>query len=252
MTKEVLSEEKTSDTDESRAKKLSVIAEKEKPEPAVVTKNLVRSSQGADLLLEDMPEDEMLSMDSSGRNGREASDKRVSSRTTGSLSQSGKKNGTSGVSQNGRDIRDEASRPLVNAPHDRNALSVRPGRLSPSETHDGVSKEGSLRLTPVYFAYDHSEVLQDNQSQLQENARGLLAEKFPQVQVEGYADERGSYEYNLALGERRGRFVLEYLIGLGVQSERMSLVSFGEEYPAVEGHTEAAWERNRRVEFSVK
>jgi peptidoglycan-associated lipoprotein len=71
------------------------------------------------------------------------------------------------------------------------------------------------------------------------------------VQVEGHCDERGSIEYNLALGERRAQSVKNYLTQLGIEASRLSTISYGEEKPAVDGHDEAAWEKNRRAEFTL-
>jgi len=69
--------------------------------------------------------------------------------------------------------------------------------------------------------------------------------------IEGHCDERGTEEYNLALGERRARAAYEFLILLGVESNRMQIVSYGEEFPADPGHNETAWAKNRRDEFKV-
>jgi peptidoglycan-associated lipoprotein len=69
--------------------------------------------------------------------------------------------------------------------------------------------------------------------------------------IEGHCDERGTTEYNLALGERRARVAYDYLVILGVSPDRLSIVSFGEERPADAGHTEEAWSKNRRDEFRI-
>jgi peptidoglycan-associated lipoprotein len=69
------------------------------------------------------------------------------------------------------------------------------------------------------------------------------------VRIEGHCDERGSDEYNLALGEKRAQSVKTYMISLGVPAERMSIISYGEEIPLVMGHDEEAWAQNRRAEF---
>jgi len=71
-----------------------------------------------------------------------------------------------------------------------------------------------------------------------------------QIQLEGHCDERGTNEYNLALGERRAKAVFDYLISLGASPSQFSLVSFGEERPADQGSNEVAWRKNRRVEFT--
>ena len=81
------------------------------------------------------------------------------------------------------------------------------------------------------------------------NANAEVLKKYPTwvITIEGHADERGTAEYNLALGERRASAVREYLVSLGVDSQRIRIVSYGEEQPADPGHTEAAWAKNRRA-----
>jgi peptidoglycan-associated lipoprotein len=82
-------------------------------------------------------------------------------------------------------------------------------------------------------------------------AEGLKASKNAVVQIEGHCDERGTVEYNLALGERRAQSVKNFLSQLGVESSRLSTISYGEEKPVVQGHTEDAWLKNRRAEFVI-
>lgn len=108
------------------------------------------------------------------------------------------------------------------------------------------------RVSPVYFAYDSAELNAEGVSILEENAR--LFRQFPSVQVsvEGHCDERGTEEYNLALGDRRAQTVKDYLVQLGVSANRLNAISFGEERPFVEGHNEGAWAKNRRAHFSVR
>ena len=98
----------------------------------------------------------------------------------------------------------------------------------------------------VFFGFDKSNLNSDAQSTLAKQAAWLI--KYPQVtiQVEGHCDERGTREYNLALGERRANSVREYLISLGVSENRISTISYGKERPAVEGSNDEAWAQNRR------
>lgn len=112
----------------------------------------------------------------------------------------------------------------------------------------------SGRLRTVYFDYDRSELREDARMTLQQNAQ-VLNEVLPQapgliVQIAGHCDERGTAEYNLALGERRALSVRDYLVSLGVPANRLITISYGEEMPAVEGSNEAAWAQNRRAEFN--
>jgi peptidoglycan-associated lipoprotein len=101
---------------------------------------------------------------------------------------------------------------------------------------------------PVYFAFDSSELDMKAQDKLRAAAK-LLNETGVSVVLSGHCDERGSEEYNLALGERRAEAVRRYLRNLNVPARQMTIVSYGEIRPAVQGHTEAAWALNRRVEF---
>lgn len=103
----------------------------------------------------------------------------------------------------------------------------------------------------VYFAFDDYTLSSDAQSQLQGMADHLKKAQSSVVQIEGHCDERGSIEYNLALGERRAQSVKNYLTQLGIDAARLSTISYGEEKPAAEGHDEAAWTKNRRAEFTV-
>ena len=102
----------------------------------------------------------------------------------------------------------------------------------------------------VYFDYDRAEVREDARPALRSNADKLNAGNLGTVTVEGHCDERGSTEYNLALGERRANAVKRYLVDLGVPSNNLRTVSFGEERPAVQGHDESAWRYNRRADFT--
>lgn len=107
-------------------------------------------------------------------------------------------------------------------------------------------------LNAVFFDFDSSTLSEASRDTLSANATVLL-KKQPnlKVQVEGHCDERGSAEYNLALGERRAKSAMNYLVTLGVPASRLSTISYGEEKPADPGHDEAAWAKNRRAEFVV-
>ena len=104
---------------------------------------------------------------------------------------------------------------------------------------------------PVFFVYDQSEIDAAGQQAL--NANAELMKKYPTwiVTIEGHADERGTAEYNLALGERRALAARNYLVSLGVPADRLRTVSYGKEFPFEPGHDEAAWSKNRRAHFVV-
>ena len=104
----------------------------------------------------------------------------------------------------------------------------------------------------VYFDFDKSDLRQDARNTLTKNADIMLKSKSAsKIKIEGHCDERGSAEYNLALGERRATSALQYLVTLGVPADRLSIISYGKEKPAVEGHDEEAWAKNRRAEFVI-
>ena len=109
----------------------------------------------------------------------------------------------------------------------------------------------SARLETVYFDFDSAEIRSDMRPVLQQNARTIRDGGYERVVLEGHTDERGSEQYNLALGERRAHAVKRYLLQLGVPGDRLETVSFGESRPAARGHDESAWRWNRRVEFRV-
>lgn len=100
-----------------------------------------------------------------------------------------------------------------------------------------------------YFPYDSAEISTEDRETLSAHARYLSEHPEISVVVEGHADERGSREYNLALGERRGQSVEQLLLLQGTSKDQLELISFGEERPVAMGHDESAWRLNRRVEL---
>ncbi len=104
----------------------------------------------------------------------------------------------------------------------------------------------------IHFAFDSYQLSSEARAKLKKKAE--LLEKYSDIKltIEGHCDERGTEEYNLALGERRAKAAYEYLIILGIDPSRLSCVSYGEEKPLVEGHNEEAWAKNRRAEFVIE
>jgi peptidoglycan-associated lipoprotein len=98
----------------------------------------------------------------------------------------------------------------------------------------------------VYFDYDSAAIRADAEGTLNKFADFAKANDVKGVTLEGHADERGTREYNLALGDRRAVAVKKYLVGLGLNPEQLTSISYGKERPAVDGHDEAAWSKNRR------
>jgi len=108
---------------------------------------------------------------------------------------------------------------------------------------------GPSGLQVVYFDYDSSSLRPDAMATLKDNVEKVKQAPGIIIQIAGHCDERGTQEYNLALGERRALAVRAYLIQLGVSGDRLVTISYGEEYPAVVGHDDASWSKNRRCEF---
>ena len=132
-------------------------------------------------------------------------------------------------------------------------VPVAPPVVQPIENQSAKASAPELSFEAVYFDYDKSDLRQDARDVLSKNAEILLKSKpDAKIQIEGNCDERGSAEYNLALGERRAKAAMQYLITLGVKADRLSTISYGKEKPAVQGSDEAAWSKNRRDEFVLK
>ena len=121
---------------------------------------------------------------------------------------------------------------------------------SGSNMNGGPVSEGrtSGPMLPVYFAFDSSHIEQDQINRVEHNAEFLKGNSV-NVRIEGNCDERGSREYNLALGERRAKAAKKYLMDLGVAADRLNTVSWGEEKPLVFGQDEQSWAQNRRDDF---
>ncbi len=115
---------------------------------------------------------------------------------------------------------------------------------------EGEVFESSM-LKDIHFEFDKYEIRPEDVEILKETAS--LLKKFPNVkiQIEGHCDERGTNEYNLALGERRANSAKNYLVSLGISPERLSTISYGEERPVDPGHNEEAWAKNRRAHFVI-
>jgi len=115
---------------------------------------------------------------------------------------------------------------------------------------EGEVLESSL-LKDVYFDFDKYDIRPQDTEILKGNATLLMKSSAAKIQIEGHCDERGTQEYNLALGERRANSARLYLISLGIPADRISTISFGEERPLDPGHDEGAWAKNRRGHFVI-
>ena len=109
--------------------------------------------------------------------------------------------------------------------------------------------QSPLSVRTIYFEYDSSEISSDYRSTVEAHSLYLQQNPSTSVILEGHGDERGSREYNLALGERRAKAVKQQMLLLGANSNQIRLVSYGEERHASDGHDESSWQQNRRVEI---
>lgn len=103
----------------------------------------------------------------------------------------------------------------------------------------------------VFFDYDMAVIREDQRARMDAKATVLREESAVTLRIVGHADERGSTEYNLALGMRRAQSIKDYLAGFGIAADRLQIQSMGEERPLAQGHDESAWSRNRRGEFQI-
>lgn len=139
------------------------------------------------------------------------------------------------------------TRALPGAAPGQAAPVERPSAAVGAEAHK--DRSGTLADRVIYFEFDSTVIAPRFQALLEAHANHLKAHRENRVILQGHADERGSREYNLALGQRRSESVRQALSLLGLPDEQMEAVSMGEEKPVAEGHDEAAWQLNRRVEI---
>jgi peptidoglycan-associated lipoprotein len=118
-----------------------------------------------------------------------------------------------------------------------------------SKSLDDLNRDSPLR--PLFFELDSADVSGEGMKTMQDNAAVL--KKYPgmQITIEGHCDERGTAEYNLALGERRALAAKNYLVSLGIPADKIKTVSYGKEFPFDPGHDDAAWQKNRRAHFVI-
>lgn len=124
-------------------------------------------------------------------------------------------------------------------------------KSTPGISVDQSAETAKSALARIHFDYDSYALSQSSRDTLYNSAEYLLKKYKGKVRLEGHCDERGSDEYNLALGENRAKAAMNYLLTLGVPAEQLSIVSYGKERPLVNGHDEESWARNRRVEFDI-
>jgi peptidoglycan-associated lipoprotein len=154
--------------------------------------------------------------------------------------------------------------------------ATKPGASASSGSKDGAAKEkaktvasesmpsssleafregkaaGEGPLKEIYFDYDKYELRADSRETLKANAAWLKANPSARAEIEGHCDERGTNEYNLALGAKRAQTARDYLVALGIPAQRLSTISYGKELPVCRESTEACWQKNRRDRFAVQ
>ncbi len=116
----------------------------------------------------------------------------------------------------------------------------------------GSVTRSSFVSEDIYFEFDSSSLVAEARDTLKRKADWMRANPNVSVAIEGYTDDRGTVEYNLALGERRAESAKSFLADLGIPASRMTTISYGKERPADPGHNETAWAKNRRVHFEIK
>jgi peptidoglycan-associated lipoprotein len=137
--------------------------------------------------------------------------------------------------------------PVAQAP-----LSPPAPEIPPLKEEEAPSPAEEFEREHIYFAFDDAGLTADSQAILKKKASFLLENRHKKVLIEGHCDERGSVEYNLALGQRRAASARNFLIYLGVEPSRMRTLSYGKERPLDPGHNEEAWAKNRRDQFVLE
>jgi peptidoglycan-associated lipoprotein len=123
---------------------------------------------------------------------------------------------------------------------------------APAPSHDSQDLEAMIRGTVIHFDFNQDLLSSESRERLDKLATAIRKKGDVTLKISGNCDERGTEEYNIALGQRRAEVAKKYLVGLGVDSHQVDTVSFGKEKPAADGHSEDAWAANRRDEFQPR
>ena len=124
--------------------------------------------------------------------------------------------------------------------------------LEAAQRGESTATQASSPLKDVYFDFDSYDLRADARAALKANGEWLRSNPSVQVQIEGHCDERGTTEYNLALGSKRAQGVKDYLVTLGAAADRLSTISYGEELPVCTEHNEDCWQKNRRARLVIQ
>lgn len=143
------------------------------------------------------------------------------------------------------DYEKKVAPPVVQTPPKEEPKAEKPTIPEREESVEWIA----LPVRTVYFDYNKALLKPDSKKAVQQNSEFLKKNPTYKVMIEGHCDERGTQEYNMALGERRAKAIQTYMVELGLENGRISTKSWGEELPAVQGHNEAAWSKNRRGEM---
>lgn len=138
------------------------------------------------------------------------------------------------------------------APEEPRGVQEQPVTEAPVTDREAAPAAAVAEMQRIFFDFDQYTLSPQARQTLTANAEYLKANPRVNIQIEGHCDERGSDEYNLALGERRARAARDYLLSLGIAGDRLTTISYGEERPLDPASTEAAWAKNRRAEFVVR
>ena len=142
-----------------------------------------------------------------------------------------------------------AEAPAEKPSEERKVTEAPPGPKEQPQPAEAPTAEKTLN--DVFYAFDSYELTSEDQKTLQDDANWMKANPNTIVTVEGHCDERGTVEYNLALGEKRAQVAKNYLVSLGIKADRLKTISYGKSKPFDPGHDEAAWAKNRRAHFVV-
>jgi peptidoglycan-associated lipoprotein len=129
---------------------------------------------------------------------------------------------------------------------------VAPDTTTPPPPEPPPPPPPPLQLTAIYFDYDKAEIRADARDILSQNGKSLTDHPTSTIRIEGNCDERGTEQYNLALGEKRANSARDYLVNYGISASRITTISYGKERPVAKGHNEEAWSKNRRDDFAIQ
>ncbi|MBU1698588.1 MAG: peptidoglycan-associated lipoprotein Pal [Candidatus Eisenbacteria bacterium] len=124
--------------------------------------------------------------------------------------------------------------------------------IRPDSKPTSPDTDSALKMDDIFFDYDRYNLRSDAMTALERNAKLLSENPESRMILEGHCDERGTTEYNLALGEKRGQAALNFLTRYGIDPSRLTVISYGEERPFDPGHNESAYSKNRRVHFVIQ